>query len=110
MCWWGPNVGSVPEPLRATTRILRRASVLRLLAAAALCAALIATAAPAAAARQVHYRGHVVHVPRGWPVYRIADDPSRCVRLDRHAVYLGTPSDNQRCPAHAVGRRRAIVI
>ena len=33
-----------------------------------------------------------------------------CVRLDRRAVYLGTPSASQRCPAHAVGRRRAILL
>ena len=33
-----------------------------------------------------------------------------CVRMDREAVYLGRPSPRQRCPAHAVGRRRAILI
>jgi glycoside hydrolase-like protein len=33
-----------------------------------------------------------------------------CVRLDRRAVYLGTPSASQRCPSHAVGRRRAILV
>ena len=33
-----------------------------------------------------------------------------CVRLDRRAVYVGTPSATQHCPAHAVGRRRAILI
>jgi hypothetical protein len=33
-----------------------------------------------------------------------------CVRLDRRAVYLGTPGANQHCPAEAMGRRRAIVV
>ena len=33
-----------------------------------------------------------------------------CVRLDRRAVYLGRPGAHQRCPADAVGRRRAILI
>jgi hypothetical protein len=33
-----------------------------------------------------------------------------CVRLDRKAVYLGTPSAQQSCPAGAIGRRRAIVV
>jgi hypothetical protein len=33
-----------------------------------------------------------------------------CVRLDRRAVYLGTPSAHQRCPADAIGRRRAILV
>jgi hypothetical protein len=33
-----------------------------------------------------------------------------CVRMDRRAVYLGTPSAQQRCPAEAIGRRRAILV
>ncbi len=33
-----------------------------------------------------------------------------CVRLDRRAVYLGTPGANQNCPAAAMGRRRAILV
>jgi hypothetical protein len=60
--------------------------------------------------REVHYRGYGVEVPRSWPVYELAADPSRCVRFDRHAVYLGRPGANQRCPAHAVGRTEAILI
>jgi len=32
------------------------------------------------------------------------------VRLDRHAVYLGRPSADQRCPAHAVGGPKAILV
>ena len=33
-----------------------------------------------------------------------------CVRLDREAVYLGSPGTDQRCPVGAMGRRRAILI
>jgi glycoside hydrolase-like protein len=33
-----------------------------------------------------------------------------CVRFDRHAVYLGQPSPDQRCPAHAVGHTEAILV
>jgi hypothetical protein len=33
-----------------------------------------------------------------------------CVRFDLRAVYLGTPGPAQRCPAHAVGPHRAILI
>jgi hypothetical protein len=40
----------------------------------------------------------------GWPVYQLARDPSRCVRYDQHAVYLGRPGADQLCPAHLVGR------
>jgi Domain of unknown function (DUF1906) len=58
----------------------------------------------------VHFRGHEVRAPASWPVYRLSQHPRMCVRLDRRAVYLGTPSQAQRCPAHAVGRRRAILV
>jgi Domain of unknown function (DUF1906) len=63
-----------------------------------------------AAPRTVHFDGRAVRVPHGWPVFRLADDPRMCVRLDRRAVYLGTPASRQRCPAEAIGRRRAILV
>ncbi len=49
-------------------------------------------------------------MPAGWPVYRLAEQPRMCVRLDRRAVYLGRPGSAQRCPASAIGRRRAILV
>ncbi len=61
-------------------------------------------------ARTVHFRGQQVQVPAGWPVVRLAAHPRMCVRLDRRAVYLGSPSAHQRCPADAIGRRRAILV
>jgi hypothetical protein len=64
----------------------------------------------AAAPRTLEFQGRTVHVPDGWPVYRLAQHPRMCVRLDRRAVYLGSPSPNQHCPAGAIGRRRAIVV
>jgi hypothetical protein len=81
----------------------------------ALCALLsgsaFAAAVPAVAgAKLIRYHGRAVAIPDGWPVYDLARDPSRCVRLDRRAVYLGAPSARQRCPAHVVGRSRAIVV
>lgn len=76
------------------------------------CASLIgaSTASAGTHVREVRYRGYAINVPRSWPVYGLAADPSRCVRFDRHAVYLGRPGANQRCPAHAVGRTGAILI
>jgi len=71
---------------------------------------LLALAASAAAAKTVQFDGHAVRVPAGWPVYRLADHPRMCVRLDRRAVYLGRPGANQICPSQAIGRRRAIVV
>jgi hypothetical protein len=58
----------------------------------------------------VRYRGYGIRVPASWPVYDLASHPTVCVRFDRHAVYLGSPSAGQRCPAHAVGRTEAILV
>jgi hypothetical protein len=63
-----------------------------------------------ASARAVHFAGRAVDVPASWPVIRLAVRPHACVRLDRRAIYLGRPGANQRCPANAIGRRRAILV
>ncbi len=78
----------------------------------ALVAFLTATAGLSATAdaKTVDFRGHRVAVPSGWPLIRLAEHPRACVRLDRKAVYLGSPGANQRCPAGAIGRRRAILV
>jgi hypothetical protein len=77
----------------------------------ALCLLVLAAVIPASAsARTVHFQGEAVRVPAGWPVIRLAERPHACVRLDRRAVYLGAPSPGQRCPASAIGRRRAILV
>src|SRR5215510_14609535 len=58
----------------------------------------------------VVYGGLRFQVPDDWPVYDLAKDPTRCVRFDQHAVYLGHPGADQRCPAHLVGRTTALLI
>jgi hypothetical protein len=55
-------------------------------------------------AKTVSFGGYVISVPANWPVYWLNRDPSRCVRYDRHAVYLGRPGADQLCPAHLAGR------
>jgi hypothetical protein len=80
------------------------------LAVLALLGACQLLAAGDAGARSVSFRGHQVDVPASWPVYRLAEHPGMCVRLDRRAVYIGTPSANQDCPAEAIGGRRAILL
>ncbi len=72
--------------------------------------ALLTGPASATGKRTVHFDGRSVRVPTGWPVFRLAQHPRMCVRLDRRAVYLGTPSPQQSCPAEAIGRRRAILV
>ena len=80
--------------------------------AALLLVLLAAVLAPnaGAAARTIHFDGRAVRAPADWPVFRLNRDPRMCVRMDRRAVYLGTPSSRQRCPAEAIGRRRAILV
>jgi hypothetical protein len=58
----------------------------------------------------VRFHGYRLTVPSAWSVYDLARTPSTCVRFNRHALYLGIPSANQRCPAHAVGRTEAILV
>ncbi len=77
---------------------------------AALLALSAFSSAAAATPRTVHFDGRAVEVPKGWPVYRLSQHPRMCVRLDRRAVYLGIPSSQQRCPADAMGRQRAILV
>jgi hypothetical protein len=86
------------------------------IAASAASAAPVASAAPGAPARSdasvrttpaprdVTYRGVTLRVPAGWQVVDLDADPTRCLRLDVNAVYLGQPAAQQDCPAHLVGR------
>lgn len=81
-----------------------------LLLGVALLLALFAAPASAEGKRVVRYDGRALQVPTSWPVYRLAEHPRMCVRLDRRVVYLGTPSSRQNCPAEAIGRRQAILV
>src|SRR5947207_1488688 len=58
----------------------------------------------------VRYHGYRLSVPASWPVYGLSAHPKVCARFNRHAVYLGSPGSEQRCPAHAVGRTEAILL
>ncbi|MEO3828720.1 DUF1906 domain-containing protein [Actinomadura sp. B10D3] len=69
-----------------------------------------ALTAAAGTPRVVEYRGLRVPVPAGWEVHRLDRDPSRCVRFDRHAVYLGRPGPQPDCPARVVGRTESLLI
>lgn len=76
-------------------------------------AAMLCVAVPAAAAtgtKLVRYDGYSVSVPASWPVFKLAGDPTACVRFDRHAVYLGAPGAREICPTHVIGRTEAILI
>lgn len=69
-----------------------------------------AGAVASTAVREVQYRGLSLLVPASWPVFRLTAGSRTCVRFNRHAVYLGTPSPDQACPANALGRTEAILL
>lgn len=54
--------------------------------------------------------GVELQVPADWPVYLLASDPARCVRVDVHAVYVGVQGSAAQCPAKAVGRSESVEI
>jgi hypothetical protein len=83
---------------------------MRLLRPALAAVVLLALAATPAAAKTIHFEGQAVNVPGGWPVYKLAEHPQLCVRLDRRVVYLGRPSASQSCPSQVIGRQRAILV
>ncbi len=60
--------------------------------------------------KTIEYGGYVIDVPATWRVHELAAQPHLCVRYDRHAVYLGHPGPDQRCPAHLVGRTESVRI
>ncbi len=91
------------------TAIPRRVIWIGLLASAVLTVA-VSPAWGRPGRERVRFHGYVLSVPSSWPVFDLTRNPSTCVRFNRHAVYLGTPGDNQRCPAHAVGRTGAILV
>jgi hypothetical protein len=62
------------------------------------------------AMKTVVYHGYEFQVPASWRVYRLDLHPTTCVRYDVHAVYLGTPGADMRCPAGLVGRTQTVSV
>jgi Domain of unknown function (DUF1906) len=75
-------------------------------------AAPASAAAPAAtpAWKRLSYGAASFEVPASWPVHDLARDQRRCVRLDQHAVYLGSEGANAECPSRAIGRAEALQV
>ncbi len=97
----------------STRRAVAAAAALFLLPAAALSAAPPAAAATAIAGpgdRLLAYGAAQFRVPAAWPVYDLNRDPTRCVRLDTHAVYLGSANPAARCPSRLLGRTEAVQV
>ena len=60
--------------------------------------------------RLVTYRGYSFKVPPNWRVVNLDQHRRACVRFDRHAVYLGTPSRSQACPSRLLGTTEAMLV
>lgn len=75
---------------------------------AALTPALALSSAPEGR-RTVRFGGVEVQVPADWPVVDLSRARTGCVRLDRNAVYLGSPALSD-CPAHLVGGAQTVQI
>jgi hypothetical protein len=58
--------------------------------------------------KTVVFDGYEFKVPASWSVHRLDEYPRTCVRYDVHAVYLGTPGSDMRCPAELVGRTQTV--
>lgn len=97
--------------MRGTRRRGTAAAILTLPVCAALACAVLpadpALAAPPGTAA-VRYHGVQLRVPAGWPVIDLARHPGTCARVDRHAVYLGTPAEGAGCPPGIAGRTETI--
>lgn len=60
--------------------------------------------------QRVTYNGLQFTVPTSWPVYSLASDPNRCVRLDQNAVYLGQEGQTPQCPSRVIGHTETVQV
>ena len=60
--------------------------------------------------QQVSFQGLVFEVPKTWPVYTLSTDPTRCVRYDMNAVYLGQEGPTPSCPANPIGHLDTVQV
>ena len=60
--------------------------------------------------QRVTFDGLAFEVSTSWPVYTLSTDPSRCVRYDLHAVYLGQEGATPQCPANPIGHTDTVQV
>jgi hypothetical protein len=68
------------------------------------------TTAVPANLQQVSFQGLVFEAPKTWPVYTLSTDPTRCVRYDMNAVYLGQEGPTPSCPANPIGHLDTVQV
>lgn len=68
------------------------------------------TTATSAGNQLVSYGGLQFSVPASWPVHDLAAERTTCVRLDRHAVFLGRQGPQPNCPADVNGHTETIQV
>ena len=95
--------------MRLPRRLTAWGAALAVASAAAIIPASVADAATLAG-KTVDYHGYHFTVPVTWPVIDLTGSPRTCVEFSRHALYLGTPSDLQNCPARVFGKSEAVLV
>jgi hypothetical protein len=65
---------------------------------------------PGSGTTSLAYHGISITVPATWSVVHLSADPTRCVRFDVHAIYLGQPGTQQRCPSRLLGQTEAALV
>jgi len=68
------------------------------------------TTAVPANLQQISFQGLVFEAPKAWPVYTLSTDPTRCVRYDLNAVYLGQEGPTPLCPANPIGHTDTVQV
>ncbi|MFG2907575.1 glycoside hydrolase domain-containing protein [Kitasatospora sp. NPDC048286] len=96
--------------MRARRALLAAASSLVLSAVTVGAAVAAPTPTVPSDTQSVTYLGHRFTVPADWQVVDLAADPTACVRLDRHAIYLGTPGEGMNCPSGLIGRTETLRV
>ena len=70
----------------------------------------LAAASDSSAMKTVSYLGYRFQVPARWPVVHAGRASTTCVNFDRHAIYLGDPGLDQKCPSGLLGTTEAILV
>ena len=103
-----PSAIAVQRPgRRSAAALVGSAAIVALVVAAGSAPALAQTTN---ALQSVTYAGYHFEIPASWPVFDLSSQPRTCVRFDLHAVYLGSPAADQKCPSWLLGATEAVVI
>ena len=103
----GPSVGARPGQSATTTSSSGTSTTTTVTTAPS---ATTPTTAVPANLQRISFQGLVFEAPKAWPVYTLSADPTRCVRYDVNAVYLGQEGPTPSCPANPIGHLDTVQV